>query len=71
MSHDTSVSVIQRTAPELRSTANTARLLDCSVRTVYRLIDRGELVPVRLGRVLRFELEEIERYLDRHREPGP
>ena len=56
---------------ELRSTARTASLLDCSVRTVYRLVGRGELRPVRLGRVLRFELDEIQRYLERHREPAP
>ena len=53
----------------MRSTAGTARLLDCSTRTVYRLVDRGELRPVRLGRVFRFELDEIERYLERNREP--
>ena len=55
--------------PELRSTAKTAAMLDCSIRTVYRLVDRGELRPVRLGRVLRFEIDEIERYLLRNREP--
>jgi excisionase family DNA binding protein len=46
-------------------------LLDCSVRTVYRLVDRGELRPVRLGRVLRFELDEIREYLERSREAAP
>ena len=70
MSHVQGVSGVERPSP-LRSTANTARLLDCSVKTVNRLVDRGELAPVRLGRVLRFELDEIERYLDRHRESIP
>jgi excisionase family DNA binding protein len=55
---------------ELRSTAKTAALLDCSTRTIYRLVDRGELRPIRLGRDLRFELVEIERYLERNREPA-
>jgi len=71
MSHEQTVSGQERperTIPALRSTANTARLLDCSVRTIYRLVERGELSPVRLGRDLRFELGEIERYLERHRE---
>jgi excisionase family DNA binding protein len=68
MRHAETVSVRGRPVPELRSTANTARLLDCSVRTVYRLVKRGELRPVRLGRDLRFELGEIESYLDRNRE---
>jgi excisionase family DNA binding protein len=68
MSHGEAVSVADRTAPELRSTSKTAALLDCSVRTVYRLVERGELAPVRLGRVLRFEVDEIRRYLDQNRE---
>ena len=68
MSHGKSLYEGHTTEPQLRTTASTARLLDCSVRTVYRLVDRGELSPVRLGRVLRFEVSEIERYLDRHRE---
>lgn len=46
-------------------------MLDCSVRTVYRLVERGELAPVRLGRVLRFEVDEIRRYLDLNRETVP
>jgi excisionase family DNA binding protein len=71
MSHDASFSVGERTTPKVLSTANTARLLDCSTRTLYRLIERGELTPVRLGRVLRFELDEIRRYLDEHREAVP
>jgi excisionase family DNA binding protein len=43
-------------------------MLDCSVRTLYRLVERGELTPIRVGRDLRFELDEIRAYLDRHRE---
>jgi len=71
MSHNEAESVVERTAPELRSTTKTARLLDCSVRTVYRLVERGELVPVRVGRVLRFDVGEIWRYLDENREASP
>jgi len=70
VSHRESVTVAPE-APrslELRSTAKTARLLDCSVRTVYRLVERGELAPVHVGRVLRFEVDEIRRYLHENRE---
>jgi len=68
--HEESVSAVERTTRvQLQSTTKTAALLDCSVRTIYRLVDRGELRPVRLGRVLRFEADEIERYLERNREP--
>lgn len=67
-SHGDPVLPMHRTDPQLRSTAKTARMLDCSVRTLYRLVERGELAPIRVGRDLRFELEEIRRYLDRHRE---
>jgi excisionase family DNA binding protein len=66
--HGPSLSQLGVTDPQLRSTAKTARMLDCSVRTLYRLVERGELSPIRVGRDLRFELDEIRRYLDRHRE---
>jgi excisionase family DNA binding protein len=72
MSHDQAVSVIERTAdPALKSTTKTAQLLDCSVRTVYRLVERGDLAPIRVGRVLRFEVSEIRRYVDENRGPSP
>ena len=38
---------------------------------VMMLVERGELAPVRVGRVLRFEVEEIRRYLDQNREALP
>jgi excisionase family DNA binding protein len=71
MGHNESVSVAERTEPDLRSTIKTARMLDCSVRTVYRLVERGELAPIRVGRVLRFDLAEIRRYLTENREGAP
>jgi excisionase family DNA binding protein len=71
VSHDREVSVIERTDEPLRSTTKTAKLLDCSVRTVYRLVERGDLAPIRVGRVLRFEVSEIQRFLDQHRQPVP
>jgi excisionase family DNA binding protein len=68
MSHDKAVSVVERTDNALKSSAKTAELLDCSVRTIYRLVERGDLAAVRLGRVLRFEVSEIRRYVDENRE---
>lgn len=68
MRHEETVSGSERTLTELKSTAGTARLLDCSIRTIYRLIDRGELQPVRVGRILRFEVDEIDAYVQRNRQ---
>lgn len=33
--------------------------------TVYRMIDRGDLNAVKVGRVWRIRREELEQYLDR------
>jgi excisionase family DNA binding protein len=60
-------SIRTRQLPELRSTASTAQMLGCSTKTIRRLIERGELTPVRLGRHLRFEVTEVERYIERNR----
>jgi excisionase family DNA binding protein len=46
-------------------------MLDCSTRTIYRLVIAGELSPVRVGRVLRFDVNEVREYLERHREAAP
>lgn len=42
-----------------------ARLLSVSVRTVRREIDRGHLRAVRIGRVWRVRLSELDAYLKR------
>ena len=37
-------------------------LLNCSARTLYRLIDRGELPAFRLGRDYRVLANDVERF---------
>jgi excisionase family DNA binding protein len=48
-----------------------ARYLNCSRRTVERLVARGDLQPLRVGARRRFRREELDAYLERDREPGP
>lgn len=42
-----------------------AQRLSISPRTVRRLIDRGELAPIRIGRSLRLSADELRAYVDR------
>ena len=42
-----------------------ARMLNCSVRTVYRLVDSGRMPrPVKLGALVRWPREAIEHWID-------
>ena len=43
-------------------------ILGVSRTTVYALIDRGELVPIRVGERARFDPTDLRGYLERHRE---
>jgi excisionase family DNA binding protein len=48
-----------------------ARLMRVSKMTVYRLIYRGDLAAVRIGRGFRVREEDVHRYLDsRYTEAG-
>ncbi len=38
--------------------------LSASRATIYRLMERGELVPVRLGRVLRFPASGVAKLIE-------
>ena len=40
-----------------------ADLLRISTKTVYRLINQGAMVPVKIGRATRIEESELEDYL--------
>lgn len=42
-----------------------ARRLDVSERTVYRLIERGQLRAIRVGRVVRIPVDAFEEFLRR------
>ena len=60
----TLVSAAPRTA-QLLSVKQVATLLQCSVRTVYRLADRGAMLrPVKLGGLVRWRAAELETWID-------
>lgn len=48
-----------------------ATYIGVTARTVYRLIDRGEVTGYRIGRVVRLRRTDLDGFLDRSRiEPG-
>ncbi|MCU0671326.1 MAG: helix-turn-helix domain-containing protein [Myxococcota bacterium] len=51
-------------ACQLSSRVDAARFLGISLRTLDRLVEVGELTPVRVGRRVLFEQAEIERFID-------
>jgi excisionase family DNA binding protein len=56
---------------ELLTTAEAAAWLGVTSRTLHRLVDRGELTPVRHGGRPRFALLDLELFLESHRvRPG-
>ena len=53
------------------STAEAAKKLGIGARTLYRLIDEGEIPAYKLGRVLRLKLSDVETFLESARvRPG-
>jgi excisionase family DNA binding protein len=55
----------------LLSINEVADLLGISRPTVYALIRRGELVPIRVSDRARFEPADVRAYIERHRETEP
>lgn len=51
-------------APQLFTAAEVARYLRVSTMTVYRLLERGELVGARVGRAYRVSRQDLAAYLD-------
>lgn len=52
-------------APRLISIAKAAHRLGLSRRTIYRMVDRGELpLPVKVGSSTRFFEEDLDHFLD-------
>lgn len=50
---------------QLLTAADVARVLSMDRKTVYRLVGEGRLpAPYRLGRILRWSQESIQKYLD-------
>ena len=53
------------------STAEAARRLGITPRTLYRFIDEGQLPAYRFGRVIRLKKAEVDSFIDNCRiEPG-
>jgi excisionase family DNA binding protein len=52
----------------LMTPAAVCSLLGISKQTLYRIIQRGELTPVRVSRSPRFTAEAVRQYIDRNRE---
>ena len=56
---------------EWLSTAETARRLGITSRTLYRFIDQGEVAAYRFGRVIRIKATDVDHFIDASRiEPG-
>ncbi len=54
-------------AGPLLSLREVSQMLGISERTVYRLMDDGELHPFKMGKSWKFEQADIDAYLDRLR----
>jgi excisionase family DNA binding protein len=53
------------------STAEAARRLGITARTLYRFIDEGQLPAYRFGRVIRLKASEVDAFIESCRiEPG-
>jgi excisionase family DNA binding protein len=53
------------------STLEAAERLGITVRTLYRLIDHGELPAYKFGRVIRLKESEVDAFIDASRiQPG-
>lgn len=53
------------------STADAAKRLGVTPRTLYRFIDEGQLPAYRFGRVIRLKEDEVDGFIDSCRiEPG-
>lgn len=53
------------------STAESARRLGITPRTLYRFIDEGQLPAYRFGRVIRLKEDEVDAFIESCRiEPG-
>ena len=58
-------------APRWLSTADAARRLGITSRTLYRFIDAGQLPAYRFGRVIRLQEAEVDSFIQTCRiEPG-
>ncbi len=53
------------------SSGAAAKRLGITTRTLYRLIDEGQIAGFRFGRVIRLRLDDVERFVEQSRiQPG-
>lgn len=53
------------------STNEAAERLGITSRTLYRMVDQGDLPAYRMGRVIRFKTDEVDAFIEASRiEPG-
>jgi excisionase family DNA binding protein len=62
------VAVQQQT---LLTTVDMSRLLRCSVQSVYRMTRSGALPSIRIGGLIRYRPEDVERFIDAGQRKGP
>ena len=64
--------LVEPSAPIIwMSSGEAAEVLGLRTRTLYRLIDEGQLPAYRFGRVIRLRRDEVDAFIDRCRiEPG-
>lgn len=56
---------------EWLSTADAAKALGITPRTLYRFIDQGEIAAYRFGRVIRVKRSDVDAFIEASRvEPG-
>jgi len=55
--------------PEWLGTTDVAQQLGLTVRTVYRLINDGQLAAHRIGRVIRIRRDDLDAYMQGSRVP--
>jgi excisionase family DNA binding protein len=66
---DTLGSAVGQTLAPLLSINECARFLGVARSTIYALVQREELHPVRVGQRLRFRISDLEAYLERGASP--
>lgn len=52
----------------LLTVVDASNYLVCSIRYIWRLVEKGELPSYRLGGITRFKLEDLQEYVDTRRE---
>ena len=51
---------------QLLTVAEVAAWLRCSLVTIYRRVEQGQIPHIKTGRTVRFDRRDIERFLSEH-----